>query len=132
MKPVLKIQLQPDDLKKMRAFQSRKRAQKERRCIELFKKANRDFQRIVIMIIKKYQPTRLYQWGSLLDQKKFKEYSDIDIAIEGITEPEIFFTLLDDADRMTEFPVDIVALESIHLLHANSIRTKGKIIYGKE
>ena len=61
MKPVLKIQLQPDDLKKMRAFQSRKRAQKERRCIELFKKANRDFQRIVIMIIKKYQPLQVSQ-----------------------------------------------------------------------
>ena len=116
----------------MRAFQARKRAEKKRRRIELFEKANRDFQRIVAMIIKKYQPTRLYQWGSLLDQNKFKEYSDIDIAVEGITEPKKIFALLDDADRMTEFPVDIVTLESIHSLHANSIRTKGVIIYGEE
>ena len=84
------------------------------------------------MIIEKYQPTRLYQWGSLLDQKKFREYSDIDIAVEGITEPEDIFALLDDADRMTDFPIDIVTMESIHPLHVNHIRSKGKIIYGKK
>ncbi len=84
------------------------------------------------MIIKKYQPTRLYRWGSLLDQNKFKEYSDIDIAVEGITDPETVFDLLDDADRMTEFPIDIVILESIHPLHAKSICAKGEMIYGKK
>ena len=116
----------------MRAFQTRKRTEKERRLLELFQKANGDFKRIVAMIIEKYQPTRLYQWGSLLEHRQFREYSDIDIAVEGITEPEKVFALLDDADRMTEFPVDIVTLESIHPLHANHIRSKGKMIYGEE
>ena len=116
----------------MRAFQTRKRTEKERRLLELFKKANRDFQRIVTMIIEKCQPTRLYQWGSLLEHRQFREYSDIDIAVEGITEPEKVFALLDDADRMTEFPVDIVTMESIHPLHANHIRSKGEMIYGEE
>jgi predicted nucleotidyltransferase len=120
------------DLTAMRDFQTSKRSDKELRRLELFETAQSDCRRIVAMIIDKYQPMRLYQWGSLLDKKKFRDYSDIDIAVEGITEPQKVFAMLDEADRMTEFPVDIVTLESIHPLHADSIRNKGKLIYGKK
>lgn len=36
------------------------------------------------MIIEHFNPVRIYQWGSLLDKKMFTDYSDIDIALEGI------------------------------------------------
>jgi hypothetical protein len=36
------------------------------------------------MIIERFNPEYIYQWGSLLDKKMFTDYSDIDIALEGI------------------------------------------------
>ena len=69
------------------------------------------------------------QWGSLLDLEQFDENSDIDIAIEGITEAERYFALLGDAMEMTRFPLDIIQLEKIEPEFAELILLKGKIIY---
>ena len=41
---------------------------------------------IVDMIVRKYQPVRVYQWGSVLRPGGFRDYSDIDIAVEGIAD----------------------------------------------
>ncbi len=65
-------------------------------------------------------------------ERHFTELSDIDIALEGITAPEDFFALLGDAKELTSFPLDIVQLEKIHPLHAQSIRKRGKLIYESE
>jgi len=40
------------------------------------------------MIVREYKPLRIYQWGSLLEDRHFSEISDIDIAVEGITDAE--------------------------------------------
>jgi predicted nucleotidyltransferase len=58
-----------------------------------------------------YRPSRLYQWGSLLDRSHFRECSDIDIAVEGIVTPDEFFAMYGDADRLTSVTLDLVALE---------------------
>jgi predicted nucleotidyltransferase len=108
----------------------RKKLEKER--IEnhrRFEKAWQDFHRITALIIEKYKPNRIYQWGSLLNERHFSAISDIDIAIEGITDAETYFQMIGDADRLTDFPIDIVQLEKIDPIHARSIRTKGKLIY---
>ena len=81
------------------------------------------------MIIRKYQPEKIYQWGSLLNEKNFTERSDIDIALEGITNPADFFALLGNADELTAFPVDIIQLEKIHPLNAESIKKNGRLVY---
>lgn len=49
----------------------------------LFKKAWEDFDKIVDMLINEYNPKRIYQWGSLLEEKHFSKISDIDIAEEN-------------------------------------------------
>jgi len=41
---------------------------------------------IVDMIVRKYQPVRVYQWGSVLRPGGFRDYSDIGIAVEGIAD----------------------------------------------
>jgi predicted nucleotidyltransferase len=94
-----------------------------------YKKANKDFSAISKMIIKKYNPDRIYQWGSLLNRNHFSEISDIDIAIEGIASAETFFAISADAEKLTTFPLDIIQIEKVHPLHAESIRKKGKLIY---
>ncbi len=94
-----------------------------------FNSASDDFHAIVQMIIKKYSPVMIVQWGSLLNFKQFDENSDIDIAVEGITDAERYFALLGDAMELTRFHPDIVQLEKIEPEFAELILSKGKIIY---
>lgn len=91
--------------------------------------ALRDVQAILAMIISKYVPRRIYQWGSLLRPGDFRDYSDIDIAVEGVTDAETFFRLMGDVQKMTAFPVDLVQLETIASPYAEDIRRKGKKVY---
>jgi predicted nucleotidyltransferase len=88
-----------------------------------------DFRAIVGMIVEEYEPVRIYQWGSVLRPGVFREYSDIDIAVEGITDAPTFFRMLGDAQKMTRFPMDLVQIEKIESKYAEDIHRHGKIIY---
>jgi len=104
----------------------------ERKLLEfdlLHANASKDFEKIVQMIIKKYNPKQIYQWGSLLRKNKFTDFSDIDIALTGLKDEEVFFQLLADAEDISSFPLDIIDLEKIHILHKKMILEKGKLIY---
>jgi len=101
----------------------------ERMRRRLFNKAIADCKAIVDLIINRYQPLKIVQWGSLLDFQTFDENSDIDIAVEGIIDAEKYFALLGDAMLLTRFPLDIVQLERIESEFAELILSKGKLIY---
>jgi predicted nucleotidyltransferase len=110
----------------------RSRAEKRRENLnDLAGKAQGDFEKIVEMLIRKYDPTRIYQWGSLLDHSTFREWSDIDIAIEGLKNSLAGLHAAGDASQMTSFPVDLVEMERIHSKHAETIRKEGRLIYEK-
>ena len=115
-----------------RAFLSEKRAERRTRLHGRFREAEQAFSSIVSLILERYAPQRIYQWGSLLDEDRFSEISDIDIALEGIVDPETFLRLLGEAEDLSPLPVDIVQLERIDPLHAESIRTRGKLIYERK
>ncbi len=110
-------------------FLQKKRNERRKSLDRKLQQAEHDFSVIVAMIKKNYAPIRIWQWGSLLEKWKFSEISDIDIALEGINDEAIFFSLYGAADRLTSFPLDIVQLEKIHPLHVHSIQEKGKLIY---
>ena len=95
----------------------------------LWEVAQQDAKNIIEMIIWKYQPKRIIQWGSILAPRHFSEASDIDIAVVGIDSLS-FMKLLADAENMTKFPLDLVQLESIHPSFQKIILLKGKAIYG--
>lgn len=103
-----------------------------RRNARLQKQAVADAKSIISMITGQFQPRRVYQWGSLLRPGGFKPYSDIDIALEGVTDAERFFALLGEAQNLTRFPLDIVQLEKIAPEYAADIRQHGKLIYERE
>ena len=88
-----------------------------------------DAERIVAMLIQNYRPQRIHQWGSLLRPERFREWSDIDIALEGLVDPLDGLRALDVASTLTQFPVDIVELERIHPAHAKTIREEGRMVY---
>jgi predicted nucleotidyltransferase len=102
---------------------------KNRRSIELFNEATKDAVAIRRLIESKYRPQRIYQWGSLLHPERFDENSDIDFAVEGITAPETFFSMLGDAMKLTRLPLDIVQIEKIEIEFADAIRQSGMVVY---
>jgi predicted nucleotidyltransferase len=94
-----------------------------------YEKACADFRMIAAMVVERYNPKRVWQWGSLLDKTSFAEYSDIDMAVEGIPGAETFFALMGDAMKLTDFSLDIVQMEKIEPEFSELIRSKGKVIY---
>lgn len=112
------------------ALNLKKRAQRRTaQRASLAAQAKKDFASIVELLIHKYGPKRIYQWGSLVEGVDFTEYSDIDIAVEGIKTAEDFFSMTGDAMKLTRFPLDIVELEKIEPQFAEDIIEKGKIVY---
>ncbi len=112
-----------------REFLANKREALREKNRKIRDRAVEDARAIIDMIVRDYNPLRIYQWGSILTKDEFRDYSDIDIAMEGITEIGTLSELEARAYRMTEFPLDLVALEKVHPLHAESIRRKGRLVY---
>ncbi len=117
------------DIAKVRQFLREKEARRRQRIEKRLRKAQRDFERIIQLIVSRYGPEKIYQWGSLVHTEHFSEISDIDIAVEGLGSAERYFSLAREAEELTDLPLDLVELEKIHPLHAESIRKKGKLIY---
>ena len=117
------------DIKKIKENLHKREKIKKQSRLKRFDAATRDFSAIVQMIINRYSPKKIVQWGSLLLSEQFDENSDIDIAIEGIVDAARYFALLGDAMELTRFPLDIVQLEKIEPEFAELILLKGKVIY---
>jgi predicted nucleotidyltransferase len=117
------------DIQKARENLQRRHNERQADLHALFARAGADANRIVSLLIEKYHPRRIYQWGSLLAPSRFREWSDIDIAVEGLAGPLDGLDAIDDAGLLTTFPVDLVELERIHPEHAQTIRVEGKLVY---
>jgi len=119
-------------LDKCLLFLQKREGLRQNRLSRRFEQAWRDARAIIALLIAKYRPERIYQWGSLLDRRRFWERSDIDIAVEGILKPSEFFALFGEADQLTSLPVDLVALEKIEPEFAETIRTQGRLVYERD
>jgi predicted nucleotidyltransferase len=117
------------DLKKARQNLENRYESKRISARARFDKATLDCSAIVCMISAKYRPERIYQWGSLLHSERFDENSDIDLAVEGIIEPEAFFDLIGEAMKLSNIHLDIVQIEKIEPEFATSIRESGRVVY---
>lgn len=111
-------------------YLKRKQALKAAKRLELWRTAQQETNCIIEMIVKKYQPKQIIQWGSVLEPKHFSEASDIDLAIVGL-DSIIFSKLLADAEEMTQFSLDLVQWEHLNPSFQKIILMKGKIIYGQ-
>jgi len=117
------------DADDIRRFAQRREDRRRAERTALHARAERDARAIIDMIIERYAPRRILQWGSVIESEKFREYSDIDIAVEGITDPQAFFDVLADAEDLTRFPVDIVELEHIEAEYRQLLFKKGRVVY---
>jgi predicted nucleotidyltransferase len=116
----------------MRRFLERKVASRDAELASLHARACADFDAIVDMIVREARPRRIVQWGSLLRPERFRPYSDIDVALEGVIDPELFSQILGRAEQLTTFSVDIVQLERIEPEFRESIEATGRVVYERE
>ena len=119
----------PEDMAPYRAFWAEKQQARHQRLDASYAEAVADFARITTFIIGKYNPKRIWQWGSLLHRKHFSEISDIDIALEGLDSFETYAAIWAEVSEMTAFPVDLIEMERIGLANANHIREFGRMVY---
>lgn len=112
----------------LREREKRRRAALERR----YARACRDVKRIVRAWAREGAPRRVWQWGSLLHPSRFSEVSDIDLAVEGVADPERFHRLCAMAEKLTTLPLDLVQLERIEPEFAALIRERGKVVYERD
>lgn len=117
------------DLDEVRAFLADREQRRRARIDERYARATRDARAIVSEIASQVNPRRIYQWGSLLDRKRFSEISDLDIAVEGLSGPAEFFQVLGIAMNATALPVDIVELEKVPEEVADRIRRRGALVH---
>ncbi|WP_328987427.1 nucleotidyltransferase family protein [Thiorhodovibrio winogradskyi] len=94
----------------------------------LWQQARADAERIIDMVIARFNPSRIIQWGSVLEPRHFSAISDIDLAIEGVGSLE-FLTLFRLAEAETKFPLDVVRWENLEPEFQRVILMKGEIRY---
>lgn len=117
------------DLDRVRAFLADREERRRERLDKRFAQATRDARAIVSEIAAQVNPRRIYQWGSLLDRKRFSEISDLDIAVEGLNGPAEFFQVLGIAMNATMLPVDVVELEKLPADVAQRVRARGALVH---
>ncbi len=110
-----------------RYLQKKQEASQARRLI-LWQQAQDDARKIIAMIIRRYAPQRIIQWGSVLAPAHFSEASDIDLAVAGV-DTLAFFRLFADAEEMTQFPLDLVRWEDLHPAFQRILNMKGTVVY---
>lgn len=115
--------------KQAKDYLKRKEEAKKAKRLALWESAQQEANNIIKMIVEKYQPQYIIQWGSILEPKHFSEASDIDLAVVGL-DAIAFMKVLADAEEMTQFPLDLVQWENLHPSFQKIILMKGKIIYG--
>jgi len=120
------------DINSVKKFLQEKHQKRQNNLHKLFLQAWIDFEKITKLIIEKYNPQKIYQWGSLLNEKYFSEMSDIDIALKGIKSSEEFFKILGDSISLTNFPLHIVEVEKIEQIYARDIIQKGRLVYERK
>lgn len=116
----------------MRDFLQRKTASQRQRNEALWRQASQDAEAIIRMIIEKFAPKAIYQWGSVLDGRQFSDISDIDIAVEGLGSAERYYAMLGEAEQLTRFPLDLVEMEHIEPEYADLIRKNGRCVHSRQ
>ncbi len=110
-------------------FLVNKRKQEEKALDARFDAMSSDAKRIISFMARNYYPKRIYQWGSLLNRSRFRSWSDINIAVEGIEDTRTWLEIEAEVWDLTVYPLDLVRLERIEPEYAGIIRQKGVVVY---
>lgn len=106
----------------------RRREAQEAAQRRLVNRAQRIADQVVSHILEHYEPTAIYQAGSLVDSDRFTEISDIDIAVRGL-EPGDIEDIADWAEEKSKFPIDLIDLDRAEAVHVESVESQGRRVH---
>ena len=86
--------------------------------------------KLIKILIKKYQVTKIILTGSLIDKSRFGFHSDIDLFVEGLPDNLYFRAVGELLIEAEEFNVDIIPIENATPKMKKKIE-KGKVLYEK-
>jgi len=91
----------------------RERAEREAaRRRKLAAEARDQAKQVAQMLVREFDASRVYLFGSLAEDGRFQERSDVDLAAEGIA-PERFFKAWAAAGRHSHLCVEVVNLDEV-------------------
>ena len=120
------------DIEAARRNYRRRQAQRKTTLLERWQQARREADAAVQIVIDHYRPERIIQWGSILRPDRFTEMSDIDIAVEGVTDPETWSKMERELLDCVSFSLDLVPFEKLRTEHKSDILKRGIVVYERE
>ena len=91
----------------------RERAEREAtRRRELASRARAEAGRVAQVLVREFGASRIYLFGSLAQEGRFHEWSDVDLAVEGIA-PERFFKAWAAAGAYSDVPIELVDMDEV-------------------
>jgi uncharacterized protein len=81
------------------------------------------------ILVKEFSVSKVILFGSILEEGKFKEDSDIDLAVEGLSK-STYFEALARLIMRSPFAIDLKPLEDVSALLKKRIM-RGRILYEK-
>jgi predicted nucleotidyltransferase len=91
----------------------RERAEREAaHRLELASKARAEARRVAQMLVHDFGARRVYLFGSLAQEGRFHERSDVDLAVEGIA-PGRFFKAWAAAGAHSNVPIELVDMDEV-------------------
>ncbi len=74
----------------------------------------------------KYSPTRIVAFGSLVHPELFDEFSDLDLAVEGISWPD-YLRAWNEVEALSgEFRIDLIDMATVSKLMQRRITEEGR------
>jgi predicted nucleotidyltransferase len=122
--------LSENELERYRAFWKKNELENEKRYALTREKALFEVERISEILKDKYNVKRVILFGSVLDEDRFHDGSDIDIAVEGL-DKESYFKVLGELLMESSFSIDLVPLEEASSLLRQRI-SRGQIIHERK
>jgi len=119
----------PFDLEAARRAYRQRQEAKRRELADLHARAVEEAERAMALIVERYRPRRVVQWGSLLRPERFTRVSDIDIAVEGIEDMSAWSRMEAEVEALVTFPLDLVPLDRIRAQHREDILRAGRVVY---
>ncbi|MBF0558385.1 MAG: nucleotidyltransferase domain-containing protein [Nitrospirae bacterium] len=101
----------------------------EKRIEKLRQKALKDAENLKEILVNEFYVEKVVLFGSIMKKGQFDEYSDIDLAVSGLSK-NMYFAALGRLIMESEFNVDLKPIEDVSDLFKLRI-AGGKVLYEK-
>jgi predicted nucleotidyltransferase len=94
---------------------------------ELASRARAEARHVAQMLVREFGASRVYLFGSLAQEDRFHEQSDVDLAVEGIAQ-ERFFKAWTATGAHASAPIELVDIDEVGEPMRRLIREHGELL----